>query len=78
MFKEFLSRALAALLFSPTEPFVQFKVEGIIRNHSEIIFNLDKWFRCHLKDLSGALAALEFDGAEPFVHFEGISWETFM
>ena len=36
----------------------------------EIIFNLDLWFRCRLKDfLSGALVALVFCGAEPLVQF---------
>ena len=38
---------------------------------SEIISNVDQWFRrCHFKDfLSGALAALLFGGAKPFVQF---------
>ena len=50
-FKYFLSGALVALLFSGTEPFVQF----CGRHHEEqfcaIILNLDKWFkrRCPLK-----------------------------
>ena len=49
---------------------------------SEIILNLDQWFRrrCHLKDfLSVALAALLFSGAEAFVQFgKRASWGTFM
>ena len=37
---------------------------------SEIILNLDQWFRrCHLKDLSGALVALVFSILEPFMQF---------
>ena len=49
--RHFLSRALAAPLFSRAEPFVQ-----LCRRHHEelfceIILNLDKWFwrNCHLK-----------------------------
>ena len=40
---------------------------------SEIVLNLDQWFRmiCRLKYfLSGALAALVFSGAEPLCNFE--------
>ena len=43
--KDFLSRALAALLFGGAEPFMKFQKE-----HSyEVISNLEEWFRCHLK-----------------------------
>ena len=61
-----------ALLFSGAEPFVHFWVEGIKRNNSKIILNLDQWFRrCCLKDfLSGALAALLFCGTNHLCNFE--------
>ena len=39
-------------------------------NYSDIILNLDQWFRCHLKDfLSGALAPLLLGGEELFMQF---------
>ena len=50
--KEFLSRALVALMFSGAEPFFAILVEGIKGNTCKImILNLDQWFmrRCRLK-----------------------------
>ena len=35
----------------------------------KIIFNLDQWFRCRLKDLSRAKVAHMFSGVEPFMQF---------
>ena len=47
----FLSGALAALLFSGAEPFVQFSRGYYEEQFCEIILNFDKWFRrrCLLK-----------------------------
>ena len=70
--RHFLSGALAALLFSQEEPFVQFGRGYQEEQFCEIILNLDQWFgrRCHLKYfLSGALVALVFSGAKPFMQF---------
>ena len=46
----------------------------------EIIMNLDRWFRCYLKDCSsGALTALLFSRTKRFVQFpKRASWGTFM
>ena len=45
-------------------------VEGIMRNISEIILNLDQLFRCHFKILLFLdLMAILFDREEPFVKF---------
>ena len=67
--KIFLSRALAALLFSGVESFVQFGRGNPEEQFCEIILNLDLWYRrCCLKySLSGLLAALLFSAAEPFM-----------
>ena len=50
-FKNYLSRALAAPLFCGAEPFVQFGRWHHEKLFSEIILNLDQWFRrkCRLK-----------------------------
>ena len=45
-------------------------VEGIIRNNSAKLFDLDQKIRCCVKDfLSRAPEALLIGGAEPFVQF---------
>ena len=69
--QDFLSGALAALLFRSGTIYANLK-EDIMGEHScEVISNLDQWFRiCRLKDLlSGALVALLFSGAEPLTQF---------
>ena len=73
--KIFLSRALAAPLFSNIG-------RGYYEEQfCEIISNLGQWFRrCRLKDfLSRALVALLFGGAMPFMQFwKRASCGTFM
>ena len=51
MFRKFISRALAALLFGGVEPFVQIGKRALWGIFVRNIFNLDRWFRrsCHLK-----------------------------
>ena len=59
----FLSGALAALLLSGAKPFVQFSRGYYEEQFSEIILNLDKWFRrrCLLKIF------LIWSSGDPFV-----------
>ena len=49
--KDFLSRALVALLFGGAEPFMQFWKKASWEHSCEAIWNLDQWFRrrCRLK-----------------------------
>ena len=44
-FKDLLSRALAVLVFSGAEPFMQFCIGHYWSHSCEIILNLDQWFR---------------------------------
>ena len=71
VYRHFLYRALAALLFTWAESFVQFGRRHHEEKLCEIILNLGQWFRRRrLKDfLSGALALLLFSGAKPFKQF---------
>ena len=51
--KIFIFLALASILFSRAQPFVQSLVEGIMRNNSVIFFlNLGQLLRCLFEDIS--------------------------
>ena len=69
-FKDILSGAQVALLFSGAEPMVNFGKGHNEEQFCDFILNLDQCFRskCCLKDfLSGTLAALLFRGGDPFM-----------
>ena len=74
-----LSTALVAILFGGAEPFGRGHYE---EHFSEIILNLDLWFRrrcrrrCCLMLISRALVAILFFGAKPF--WQGALGETFL
>ena len=44
-FKDFLSRALAALLFNEAKPFMQIQKRATWGTSCNVIDNLDQWFR---------------------------------
>ena len=49
--KDFLSGALAVLLFGGAEPFMPFERRHYWEHSCEVVWNLNQWFRrrCHLK-----------------------------
>ena len=65
--KDFLSGALAALLFSGAKPFMQFEWRYHGEHSCEVIWSLDQWFRrrCHLKIF------LIWSSGGPFVQWSG-------
>ena len=70
--KDFLSGALAAILFSGAEPFMNFCKGQCEEQFCEFILYLDQWFRrrCRLNQfLSRALAVPLFRGGKPFVQY---------
>ena len=76
--KRFLSGALAALLFSGAEPFMQFWKRASLGTFRW--FHMIFWpvLQEEEKFLSRALATPLFSGLEPFLQFEKASWETIL